>query len=78
MSAALTPPDPNRTTRLTALVSATEAEQIARQAAASGLSVSASYATALSAPKPTRTKPPHCASSTPWIERMENKTWTAR
>ncbi len=41
MSIALTSPDPNRTTRLTALVSAAEAEQIARQAAVAGLSVSA-------------------------------------
>ena len=41
MSVALTAADPNRTTRLTALVSTREAEQIARQAAAAGLSVSA-------------------------------------
>ncbi len=41
MSIALTSADPNRTTRLTSLVSAAEAEQIARQAAAAGLSVSA-------------------------------------
>jgi len=40
MSAALTSNDPNRTTRLSALVSAAEADQIAKQAAAAGLSVS--------------------------------------
>ncbi len=41
MSVALASTEPSRTSRLTALVSAREAEQIARLAAAAGLSVSA-------------------------------------
>jgi hypothetical protein len=41
MPAAALPPEVARETRLTALVSAPEAERIARQAAAAGLSVSA-------------------------------------
>jgi hypothetical protein len=41
MAVAAIPAMEGRTTRLTALVSETEAERIARQAAASGLSVSA-------------------------------------
>lgn len=41
MSVALSSPEPGRTTRLTALVSAAEADAIARLAAAAGLSVSA-------------------------------------
>ena len=40
MSAALTSNNPNRTTRLSTLVSAAEADQIAKQAAAAGFSVS--------------------------------------
>lgn len=41
MSLALTPAAPGRSTRLTVLVNDREAAQIARQAAAAGLSVSA-------------------------------------